>query len=167
MDECARAGQWISLRLDAQLSNFESALLEAHLASCPGCRAFAQTATGLTQMLRAAPLEECSFSFQVPHRRGVRVYGLRVVSAAAVAAVIGLSGLASLNLSASHSPSASVRVDREVIGLKERQLSELDATGVRKAARTVVQGVAAAEQMTVGAKPSRPGAITRRLPVNG
>lgn len=166
MDECARAGQWISLCLDAQLSDFESALLEAHLARCPDCRAFAQTAAGLTQMLRAAPLEECSFSLQVPHRRGVRANGLRVVSAAAVAAVIGLSGSTSLNLSASRTPSASVRVDREVIGLKDRQLSELDATGVRKAARTVAQGVAAAEQVTVGAEPSRPGAIARRLPVN-
>jgi predicted anti-sigma-YlaC factor YlaD len=57
-DECARACEWVSLRLDSQLSDFEEVLLEAHLERCPDCRACAETTTRLTEILRATPLEE-------------------------------------------------------------------------------------------------------------
>lgn len=168
--ECARAREWASLRLDSQLSDFESMLLEAHLARCPECRAFAASVTGLTGTLRGAPLEEASFAIQLPRRSGARIYGLRAVSAAAVVAAVGLSGLISLNLSASRAPSASAHVDRQVIGLKDRQLEELD-TGGRTTVTAVRPNLAAAERLTVGSgAPSRHRRATvsaTRLPVNG
>ena len=128
-DECARAREWASLRLDGQLSDFEEVLLEAHLARCPDCRAFAATTAALTGTLRAAPLEQPSFSFEAPRRSRTRTVGLRAVSAAAAVAVVGLSGLVSLHLSTSRAPGATVRSPNEVIGLKERLREQLDGTG--------------------------------------
>ncbi|HEY7398162.1 MAG TPA: zf-HC2 domain-containing protein [Gaiellaceae bacterium] len=53
---CSRARFWASLRLDDQLSELESALLEAHLAGCPACRSFTSASARTTEELRAAPL---------------------------------------------------------------------------------------------------------------
>jgi anti-sigma factor RsiW len=55
---CERAGQWISLRLDGELSELEGATLERHLARCPACNATAAELTGITRLLRSAPLLE-------------------------------------------------------------------------------------------------------------
>jgi hypothetical protein len=149
-DECVRACEWVSLRLDDQLSDFESVLLEAHLTRCSDCGAFARSATEMTTALRAAPLEHASLEFQVLHRTAGRFLGLRAVSAAAVAAaVVGLSGLVSLELSNGRAPSTAVHFDRTVLGLKERQLNALDSGG-RRTPRVVAAGLAAAEQVTVG-----------------
>jgi hypothetical protein len=147
-DECVRACEWVSLRLDEQLSDFESVLLDAHLARCSDCRAFAGGVTAMTTALREAPLEEPSVGFQVPRRNAGRLLGLRAVSAAAVVAVVGLSGLVGLELSTGRAPSTAARFDRNVIGLKDRQLQKLD--GAERVAKAVAPGLAAAEQLTVG-----------------
>lgn len=151
--ECTRACEWASLRLDDQLSEFEEMLLEAHLARCSHCRAFAASVTELTQTLRSAPLEQPAFAFEAPRRMRGRTVALRTAAAAAAVAVVGLSGLVSLQLSASRTRLAETATERKVIGLKERQMDELDgtATNVR---REVRQGVAAAEQVTVGEVPT-------------
>jgi hypothetical protein len=54
---CSRARFWVSLRLDEQLSELESALLDAHLKGCPACRSFSAAAELTTDEVRAAPLE--------------------------------------------------------------------------------------------------------------
>jgi hypothetical protein len=168
-DECARACEWASLRLDSQLSDFESVLLEAHLARCLGCRAFDESLTGMTETLRAAPLEEVSFAIQLPRRSGVRMHALRLVSAAAVAAIVGLSGLVGLELSADQAPSAVAHFDPAVMELKERQLAALGSSGQRTP--TVRPGLAAAEGLTVGGAVGvtarRFARATKRLPANG
>ncbi len=164
-DDCSRACEWISLRLDGQLSDFERMLLEAHLSRCPDCRAFAQSAAGLTGLLRAAPLEECTLSFEAPRRHGIRAHGLRAVSVAAAAAAVGLSGIVGLNLSTDHAPSASARVTREVIGLKERQLEQLDSAGRQSV--PVARGLAAVEQLTPSIAPAKSPRGTKRIPANG
>ncbi len=60
MDEsghlCERARFWASLRLDGELSEIESALLDAHLARCAGCRELAGGFEASTAALRSAPL---------------------------------------------------------------------------------------------------------------
>src|SRR5581483_11941607 len=135
-DECARAAQWVSLRLDRQLSDFEEVLLEAHLARCPDCKALAANVIGLTGALRAAPLEQPAFTFEAPRRTRGRTVARRAVSTAAAVAVVGLSGLGSLQLSASRTrPGAAA--DRKVIGLKERQMDELN--GLAQRASTAVR----------------------------
>jgi predicted anti-sigma-YlaC factor YlaD len=61
MDEldhgCERACFWLSLRLDAELSELEGALLDDHLARCAGCQAVAVGFGASTRALRSATLE--------------------------------------------------------------------------------------------------------------
>jgi hypothetical protein len=74
------------------------------------------------------------------------------VSAAAVVAVVGVSGLVSLQLSTSRARPGAPAVQRKVIGLKERQMNEL--TGGTTRPRTQVrQSLASAEQTTLVAQP--------------
>src|SRR5439155_23151048 len=90
---CARARFWVSLRLDGELSELEGALLEAHLARCADCAAFAAGSDAATIVLRGAPLElTAPVVVRVP-RPGKRV--LAMVTAAALvgaAAVLGALG---------------------------------------------------------------------------
>src|SRR6476646_6391994 len=53
---CARARFWASLRVDGELSELESALLDAHLGRCADCSAYATGVAGVTAALRNAPL---------------------------------------------------------------------------------------------------------------
>lgn len=149
-DECARAREWVSLRLDDQLSDFEEVLLEAHLARCAECRSVAVSVVGLTTALRSAPLDEPAFTFQPPRRTRGRT-ALRAVSAAAAVAVVGLSGIVSLQLSTSRPRPSVIHADRKVIGLKERQMNELTPTA--NSQPQIRQGVEAARLVTVTAAP--------------
>jgi predicted anti-sigma-YlaC factor YlaD len=89
---CDRAREWASLRLDGELSELESALLDAHLKRCDACRAFAAEVDSIALALRAAPLERLEQPVVLPLRRRART--LRVVqvgvAAALVAAAAGL-----------------------------------------------------------------------------
>ena len=58
--QCERAREGASLRLDGELSEFEQALLGAHLARCEPCRSFAAELDAVTTRLRHAPLERSS-----------------------------------------------------------------------------------------------------------
>lgn len=153
-DDCARAGQWVSLRLDSQLSDFEEVLLEAHLSRCADCRAFADAVAGLTGILRAVPAEEPCFSLQLPQRRGARVHALGVAAGAAAAVVIALSGLVNPHLS-SRAPVANIRAAHELMGLKERLLQQLENVDERPVAKAPA-GVTAAEGDTLGSKSQVP-----------
>jgi len=84
---CERAGQWISLELDGELSQMEHAALERHLASCDRCRSLGLEVRGFTSLLREAPLVE-------PSRRVVahapaRARKVRRVAAMLAFAVVG------------------------------------------------------------------------------
>jgi len=90
---CERASQWISLRLDGELSELEDAALARHLDSCPRCLALSARVGGFTWMLRGQPLVE------IPHpvvvvpnrsRRRIRAAG-RGGAVLAFAAVLGAS----------------------------------------------------------------------------
>ena len=54
---CDRVRSQVSLRLDGELSQLESRMVDAHLVRCPECRAFESGAVTITELLRAAPLE--------------------------------------------------------------------------------------------------------------
>src|SRR5262245_41573596 len=151
-DECARACEWASLRLDDQLSEFEEVLLDAHLARCDDCRGFAASVSELTLALRCAPPEQPELAFEAPRRTRGRTVGLRAVSAAAVVAVVGVSSLVSLQLSTSRARPSATALERKVIGLKERQMNEL--MGATPTPVFVRHGLAAAEQVTVSEQPA-------------
>ena len=95
---CERARRWSSLRVDDELSELESALLDAHLGGCDSCRAFAQGTETVAAALAVARLEEpAPFALSVPrHRRARRISQSAAVAtfvmiAAIVAGVAGFS----------------------------------------------------------------------------
>ena len=97
---CERAGQWISLRLDGELSELEEATLDRHLEGCAACSAVAAELTGLTRLLRSAPLLEVERELTEvePRRRRRLLVVVRpalltaTVSAAAAALLLLLGG---------------------------------------------------------------------------
>jgi hypothetical protein len=86
---CSRARFWVSLRLDDQLSELESALLDAHLAGCPACRSFADDSAVATDRLRSEPLEAHEpVRIAVPRRGRTSIaiaFAVAVITAAAIA----------------------------------------------------------------------------------
>jgi predicted anti-sigma-YlaC factor YlaD len=151
-ENCVRARQQVSLRLDSELSELETVLLETHLAVCANCREVAAELDGLTGTLRTALPEQPAVAFGLPPRRRSRVHG-RAVSITATAAVMALSGFIGLHLSSARTP-GELRAARELTTFKEQQLDRL-ATVAVGAAQETPAGVAAAEQMTVVSVSSR------------
>lgn len=150
--DCARARQQVSLREDSELSEFELMLLSAHLSRCDDCLAFEHGVTGLTETLRAVPVESPTISFQPPRRRArldVLLAGsLRAGSAAAAIAVVAISGLIALNGSTQGVPAADLARARAVVNLHERQLQRLDAYGQTR--RPVIpRALASAERVAL------------------
>lgn len=94
---CDRAREWTSLRLDDELSEIESALLEAHLARCDECRGFAAAVSAFTAELRRSPLLACRRPVTLPARgRATVLTPLRLGAAAAAAvAVIAVTSVLS------------------------------------------------------------------------
>jgi predicted anti-sigma-YlaC factor YlaD len=103
---CDRARAWASLRTDGELSELESALLDAHLGRCDACRTFARgteevaTALRSARLQKAVPLDPVAFAPRHVRRTGIRALQVAaavavVVSAGVVAAISGPSGSAS------------------------------------------------------------------------
>lgn len=89
---CARARFWASLRLDGELSELESALLDAHLARCADCREAAGEFAASTAALRAEQLAVPA-PLRVGARRRVHRVFLGAAAAAAVIAAALVGGL--------------------------------------------------------------------------
>jgi predicted anti-sigma-YlaC factor YlaD len=97
---CERARAWTSLRTDGELSELETALLDAHLGRCDACRTFAVGTEQVATALRAAHLERpIPFVLPPPRVRHTAIRALQVaaavtlvVSAGVVAAISGPSG---------------------------------------------------------------------------
>lgn len=101
---CERARQWSSLRADDELSELESALLDAHLRNCAGCRAFVRDVVAATSALRSAEALEPAGAISVDVGRSwrERLALQAVVLAAAISAAVVVGGLVGLgNLAAS------------------------------------------------------------------
>jgi predicted anti-sigma-YlaC factor YlaD len=86
--------------VDGELSELETALLDAHLGRCDGCRAFAREADGIAAALRAVAeerLERPVVLALVPRAPRVRPVQVAVAAASVlVAAVLGsILGVAS------------------------------------------------------------------------
>jgi anti-sigma factor RsiW len=88
---CARAREWTSLRLDGELSELESRLLDAHLARCAGCRTCAAELDAVAVSLRSAPAQRLVSGVSV--RRAPRRGDLTVGVVAALLAAAALAGL--------------------------------------------------------------------------
>jgi predicted anti-sigma-YlaC factor YlaD len=89
---CDRMRELFSSSLDGELSELDDARLQGHLATCPGCRAYAATAESAARLVRQTPLEEPAIRIVIPGRRLAVARKLQVASAAAAIAVtVGLS----------------------------------------------------------------------------
>ncbi|HEY8647476.1 MAG TPA: zf-HC2 domain-containing protein, partial [Gaiellaceae bacterium] len=88
---CERAKSWASLRTDGELSELESALLDAHLGRCPSCSTFAQGAEHVAAALREARIERPAPLVLRPHH--TRRTGLRALQVAAAVAVVVTAGV--------------------------------------------------------------------------
>jgi predicted anti-sigma-YlaC factor YlaD len=89
--DCARARESASARLDGELAELQAAQLEAHLRSCPECRAYAAGIEVITRGLRAAALEQPAVAAFVPQRHRRRSLIPAAAAAAIVVAVAGSS----------------------------------------------------------------------------
>jgi anti-sigma factor RsiW len=97
---CARAREWVSLRVDGELSELERLLLWRHLARCGECHAFAESIEAVTRAIRETPQERPSRSLEpaprpvrrAPTRRRVALAAVVVGAAAAGGVVGGLVG---------------------------------------------------------------------------
>ena len=81
---CDRTREWAALRVDAELSEFEQALMSAHLDRCGLCRVFAGDVRAIADALRTAPAEHPSEPVALPARRRVAARNVQVAAAAAV-----------------------------------------------------------------------------------
>jgi anti-sigma factor RsiW len=89
---CPRARQWISARLDGELSELERVLLATHLRRCVSCRGFAAAAGAVAHELRSRPLQHPRRAIAVPPpARRPRV---RRAPAAGIAAMLGAAAIA-------------------------------------------------------------------------
>ena len=66
---CDRARQWATAEIDGELSRFEIVLLRAHLDACPSCREFHAAVGGITETLRATPLQRLERAIEVKRLR--------------------------------------------------------------------------------------------------
>jgi anti-sigma factor RsiW len=88
---CDRFREQVSLSLDGELSQLERRMLDAHLARCASCSAFADDVRAFTEDLRAAPLERLRRPVVVQRPRRIGTARLQIGIAAAFAlAALGL-----------------------------------------------------------------------------
>jgi predicted anti-sigma-YlaC factor YlaD len=125
---CERVRGQVSLRLDAELSQLEDRMLEAHLLRCADCREFETEVAEFTTELREAPFEPFTRPVVVPRRRGFSVIGAQVGVAAVMA--LAIAGVASRmafdELRPTSGPSsATSRTLFETSWQPERELADL------------------------------------------
>ena len=102
---CDRAREWVSLRLDDEISELEDARLEAHLHRCGACREYEATVRGAVLAMRARPLERMNEPIVVAGRRRPMLRPAAVARVAAVvAAVVGVTTV--LSTQAAKGPAA-------------------------------------------------------------
>ena len=132
---CARARFWASLRLDGELSELEGALLDAHLAQCAECGAFATGAEASTAALRAAsPDVVAHISVSLPP--SPRKVFAAVIAAAVVISLALLGGLADGSRSTSGGSALSARAVATVASAETPdQLRRLRRTNLLNARR--------------------------------
>lgn len=102
---CERARAWASLRTDGELSELESALLDAHLGRCEACRSFADGTERVAETLRSARLQQPAPLMFAP--RNSRRSGLRALQVAAAVVVVVSAGVVAAFSGPSGSTSAA------------------------------------------------------------
>lgn len=138
--QCERARECASLRLDGELSEFEQALLVAHLARCKPCRSFASELEAVTDHMRTTPLARLDQPITLPARR--RLVSRRPVEIAAAAALmlttLGVAG--ALRTIETQNPNVSFGAPGVSNTLESREFSDIRREMLRRPARPVSPG---------------------------
>jgi hypothetical protein len=132
---CERARSWASLRADGELSELESALLDAHVARCSSCRAFASGTEEIVVALRAARLERPA-PFAIGSRQARRT-GLRALQVAAAVAVVVSAGVVAAVTGPSGSPAVAKPVAMVAGADSPDRLRELRRPALVEQGRTI------------------------------
>jgi predicted anti-sigma-YlaC factor YlaD len=131
---CERGREWISLRLDDELSELAQKMLDSHLARCSDCSAFEDQVSGIAVQLRSAPLEPLERPIEVTHRRRrmpVRVWSMGAAAASFAAVAVGVVGFLSLPSSSSQQASPLVVVAAPSGNEDLRTFREMRAAGLK------------------------------------
>lgn len=133
--QCERARECASLRLDGELSEFEQALLVAHLARCEPCRAFAHELDSVTDHMRSTPFARLDQPVALPSRR--RLLTRRPVEIAAAAALmltaLGVAG--ALRTIETSNPTLSFGAPGVSNTLESREFSDIRREMLRRPVR--------------------------------
>lgn len=68
--QCGRCREWVSLDLDAELSEFEAVVMRRHVRSCADCRSFARELSAATALVRDTAPAEPEAAVTLPPRPG-------------------------------------------------------------------------------------------------
>jgi len=138
--QCERARECASLRLDGELSEFEQALLVAHLARCEPCRSFAHELESVTDHMRMTPLARLDQPVALPSRH--RLLTRRPVEIAAAAALmltaLGVAG--ALRTIETSDPTLSFGTPGVSNTLESREFSDIRREMLRRPIRQVSPG---------------------------
>jgi len=133
---CERGREWISLRLDGELSELAQKMLDSHLARCLECREFEEQVSAIALQLRAAPLEQLERPVEIVGRRfrvPARVWSLGAAAASVAAAAVGVVGFLDLPSSSPlQAGSAPLVVVAQPSGNEDlRSFREMRAAGLK------------------------------------
>ena len=104
--DCEQARERVSLLLDDELSQYETALLDRHLAACGACTAFASDVRSSTELLRAAPLEPAPQSWLLRRPAASRL-AAKVAAGTAAAAAAVLVAVSTISLDGRSNPATA------------------------------------------------------------
>jgi anti-sigma factor RsiW len=90
---CDRTREWLALRLDGEVSEFETTLMQAHLDRCEPCRLFGSELSEITRALRSAPLEPLLQPVMIPRRRRLAPVTRQLQALAAAALLVLAAGI--------------------------------------------------------------------------
>jgi len=96
--DCMLARESASARLDGELSELESARLDAHLRGCADCSAYAAEIGAIAVRLRGAALERPGQQIVLPRRRVLSGARMQVAAAAAAVLVAAAAAVSSFTL---------------------------------------------------------------------
>jgi anti-sigma factor RsiW len=133
--QCERARECASLRLDGELSEFEQALLVAHLARCEPCRSFAHELESATNHMRLTPLERLDQPVALPSRRRLRARRPVEVAAAAALLLTTLGVAGALRTIETSNPTLSFGVPGVSNTLESREFSDIRRDMLRRPVR--------------------------------
>ncbi|HEY7707021.1 MAG TPA: zf-HC2 domain-containing protein [Gaiellaceae bacterium] len=138
--QCERARECASLRLDGELSEFEQALLVAHLARCEACASFARELESLTDHVRSTPLARLEQPVSLPSRRRIGMRRPVEVAAAAALMITTLGVAGALRTVESTNPTLSFGAPGVSNTIESREFSDIRREMLRRPVRQISPG---------------------------